>query len=187
MTSPFAPASPSCYPPVSWEFTWVFEVLGNRYCFWCTEICQECMAGTKKEWLVFSCRLLMSVYQLRSCKRGGWAESLFVAEKGCSSERDFSCRKGSLTLSLVSWAAASCWAASLPGYTLVRSWDSLGLLSLWLSWARRGGFRITSLPHCSPEGSWQAFWRYPIFACVSFPVCFPLTGSVPLTADASVE
>lgn len=111
----------------------------------------------------------------------------FVEEQRFSSERDCGCRKGILTLFPVLWAAASCWAASLPGYTLRRSWDSLGLLSLWLRWARRGGFRITSLPHCSPEGSRQAFWRYLIFACVSFPVCFPLTGAVPLTPDALVQ
>lgn len=48
------------------------------------------------------------------------------------------------------------------------------------------GFPNYQLPHCSPEGSRQAFWRYLIFACVSFPVCFPLTGAVPLTPDASV-
>lgn len=50
------------------------------------------------------------------------------------------------------------------------------------------GVGVSELPasHCSSEGSRQAFWRYLIFACVSFPVCFPLTGAVPLTPDALV-
>lgn len=114
--SPFAPASPSCYLPVSRELTWVFEVLGNRYCFWCTEICQECMARNKKAWLFSSCRVLMSVYQLRSCKWGGWAESLF-------------CWRTEIQLRKGLWLQKRD-SHPVPG--LVGSSELLGCLTAWL-------------------------------------------------------
>lgn len=186
VTSPFAPASPSCYLPVPWELTWVFEVLGNRYCLWCTQICQECMARNKKVWLFSFCRVLMSVYQLRSCKWGGWAESLFCWRTGIQLRKGFRLQKRD--------------SHPVPG--LVGSSKLLGCLTAWLHpqeelgqpgitqfvapLSQAWGFPNYQLPHCSPEGSRHAFWRYLIFACVSFPVCFPLTGAVSLTPDASV-